>query len=153
MEFSRQEYWIGCHFLLQGIFPIQGSNPGLLLGRQILYHCVTWEAHHNEVVMIIITHFPHLSLLKCEAKESQEFNFSPWNCHRIPVSPSSFFFPLKVEKKHRGLWRKHHSLCVGPLPPPWPARIPTVPLNVQSATGCSCWITAWAARLLPPACR
>ena len=64
-----------------------------------------------------------------------------------------FFFPLKVEKKHRGLWRKHHSLCVGPLPPPWPARIPTVPLNVQSATGCSCWITAWAARLLPPACR
>ena len=21
MEFSRQEYWSGCHFLLQGIFP------------------------------------------------------------------------------------------------------------------------------------
>ena len=28
----------GCHFLLQGIFPIQGSNLHLLLGRQILYH-------------------------------------------------------------------------------------------------------------------
>ena len=27
----------GCHFLLQGIFPTQGSNPGLLHGRQILY--------------------------------------------------------------------------------------------------------------------
>ena len=26
MEFSRQEYWRGCHFLLQGILPIQGSN-------------------------------------------------------------------------------------------------------------------------------
>ena len=26
MGFSRQEYWSGCHFLLQGIFPIQGSN-------------------------------------------------------------------------------------------------------------------------------
>ena len=37
MEFSRQEYWVGCHFLLQGIFPIQGSNPGLLHCRQILY--------------------------------------------------------------------------------------------------------------------
>ena len=24
--FSRQEYWSGCHFLLQGIFPTQGSN-------------------------------------------------------------------------------------------------------------------------------
>ena len=30
-EFSRQEYWgVGYHFLLQGIFPTQGSNPGLL---------------------------------------------------------------------------------------------------------------------------
>ena len=28
---------VGCHALLQGIFPIQGSNPGLLHGRQILY--------------------------------------------------------------------------------------------------------------------
>ena len=27
---SRQEYWSGCHFLLQGIFPCQGSNPRLL---------------------------------------------------------------------------------------------------------------------------
>ena len=26
MGFSRQEYWSGFHFLLQGIFPIQGSN-------------------------------------------------------------------------------------------------------------------------------
>ena len=25
--FSRQEYWMGCHFLLQGIFPTQRSNP------------------------------------------------------------------------------------------------------------------------------
>ena len=29
---------MGCHFLLQGIFPIQGSNPGLLHCRQTLYH-------------------------------------------------------------------------------------------------------------------
>ena len=27
-----------CHALLQGIFPAQGSNPGLLHWRQILYH-------------------------------------------------------------------------------------------------------------------
>ena len=30
MEFPRQEYWCGCHFLLQGIFPTQGWNPCLL---------------------------------------------------------------------------------------------------------------------------
>ena len=29
---------VGCHFLLQGIFPTQGLNLGLLHYRQILYH-------------------------------------------------------------------------------------------------------------------
>ena len=29
---------VGCHALLHGIFPTQGSNPGLLHCRQILYH-------------------------------------------------------------------------------------------------------------------
>ena len=29
---------VGCPFLLQGIFLTQGSNPGLLFYRQILYH-------------------------------------------------------------------------------------------------------------------
>ena len=28
---------VGCHALLQGIFPTQGLNPGLLHHRQILY--------------------------------------------------------------------------------------------------------------------
>ena len=31
---------VGCHALLQGIFPTQGSNPGILHFRQILYHCL-----------------------------------------------------------------------------------------------------------------
>ena len=34
---------VGCHALLQGIFPTQGSNPGLPQCRQILYHL----SHHN----------------------------------------------------------------------------------------------------------
>ena len=29
VEFSRQEYWMGSHSLLLGIFPTQGSNLGL----------------------------------------------------------------------------------------------------------------------------
>ena len=29
---------VGCHFLLQGTFPAQGSNPSLLHGRWILNH-------------------------------------------------------------------------------------------------------------------
>ena len=41
MEFSRQEYWsggMGCLFLLQWIYPTQGSNPGPPHCRQMLYH-------------------------------------------------------------------------------------------------------------------
>ena len=30
MEFSRQGTGMGCYFLFQGVFPIQGSNPHLL---------------------------------------------------------------------------------------------------------------------------
>ena len=44
LKFSRQNTGVGCHFLLQGIFLTQGSNPGLLhlhIGRQILYHLST----------------------------------------------------------------------------------------------------------------
>ena len=41
MGFSGKNTGAGCHFLLQGIFPTQGSNPCPLLllhCRQILYH-------------------------------------------------------------------------------------------------------------------
>ena len=34
MEFSRQEYWVGCHFLLQGIFLAQGTRVSHIAGRR-----------------------------------------------------------------------------------------------------------------------
>ena len=36
-DFPGKDTGVGCHFLLQGLFPTQGSNPGLLHCRQILY--------------------------------------------------------------------------------------------------------------------
>ena len=44
MGFSRQEYWSGLPFPLQGIFLTQGLNPGLPHCRQILYHRTSKEA-------------------------------------------------------------------------------------------------------------
>ena len=46
MDSSPPDYWdfpakntgVGCHFLLQGIFPTQGSNPDLPHCRRNLYH-------------------------------------------------------------------------------------------------------------------
>ena len=37
-----------CHFLLQGIFPTQGSNPGLLHCRQMLYPLSRQGSHGVE---------------------------------------------------------------------------------------------------------
>ena len=42
--FAGKNPGVGCHFLLQGLFPTQRSNLGLLLGRQTLYHCTTGAA-------------------------------------------------------------------------------------------------------------
>ena len=39
---------VGCHDLLQGIFPTQGLDPGLLHCRQILYHL----SHQESPTMI-----------------------------------------------------------------------------------------------------
>ena len=43
-DFPGNDTRVGCHFLLQEIFPTQGSNPGLLHYRQILHHWATREA-------------------------------------------------------------------------------------------------------------
>ena len=51
--FSRQECWMGSHFLLQRIFPTQGLNWCLLYCRQILYHWATREA----LAFMGISHF------------------------------------------------------------------------------------------------
>jgi len=63
---------VGCHFLLQWIFPTQGSNPGLQCCRQILY-CLSHQG--NPRVLEWVTYpflhgiFPihksNQSLLRC----------------------------------------------------------------------------------------
>ena len=53
MEFSRQKYWRG-HFLLQGSFPAQGSNLGLLHRRQIL-SCLSHQRSPNIKEEAVIT--------------------------------------------------------------------------------------------------
>ena len=56
-NFPGKDTGVGCHFLLQGIFPTQGSNPGLLHCRQTLYRLshqgsfLPWES--SSVALII----------------------------------------------------------------------------------------------------
>ena len=50
MEVSSQEYWRGCHSLLQGLFPTEGSNPGLKGNAKMAPHSSTlaWKIPWTE---------------------------------------------------------------------------------------------------------
>ena len=53
MEFFSQNTGVGSLSLLQGIFPTQGSNPGLLRCRQILYHLSYQMVALSNIVYIL----------------------------------------------------------------------------------------------------
>ena len=46
-DFPGKSTGVGCHFLLQGIFPPQGLNPGVLHCRQMLYRLSHQESRAN----------------------------------------------------------------------------------------------------------
>ena len=59
VEFSRQEYWSGLLCPPLGIFPTQGSNPGLLHLRWILYHLSHLGSPLSSGVLIKFLSTPH----------------------------------------------------------------------------------------------
>ena len=94
MGFSRQEC---CHSLLQKIFPTQGSNPGLLHCRQILYH-----PSHQESTYYLLTHchyswgFLKKSQYRCG--ESETLNCCGRECKNGAVAvENSLAVSLKVK--------------------------------------------------------
>ena len=72
---------VGCHTLLQGIFPTQGSNSGLLHYRQILYHlshhrCENWtvkKAEHCRIDAFELRYWIRLLRVPWTAKRSNQF--------------------------------------------------------------------------------
>ena len=102
MEFSRQgSTGVGCHFLLQGIFPTQGSNLALLHCRQILYQL----SHQGRC-------FPRArpSQLPPQARLLQAAHHRPaWNAFLPSPSPSSVNTQLKCHLLLRASGWGHHS--------------------------------------------
>ena len=47
---------VGCYSLLQGMFPIHGSNPGVLHYRHILYHLGHQEGPHASSAILKHNH-------------------------------------------------------------------------------------------------
>ena len=67
---------VGCHALLHGIFPTQGSNPGLPHCRWILY-CLS---HHGSP-----------RILECVADPFSRGCSQPWNWTRVFCIAGGFF--------------------------------------------------------------
>ena len=65
MEFSRQEYGVGCCFLLQGVFLTQGLNPCLL----------HWQADSLPLSHLgwLVKRIPQLSFLHLTPEFSREY--------------------------------------------------------------------------------
>ena len=81
---------VGCHFLLQGIFPSQGLDPGLLHCRQIIY-CLSHQG----------SSFRHQIIIKYLLSARHCAGF--WDCHGESDSPSLKSPQFhKDEKQERG---------------------------------------------------
>ena len=91
---------VGCHFLLQGIFLIQGSNPHLLLGRQILYHSATWEAPFSDDMIL---HMENPKDLKKKRKTLFKLinKFSKFMRYKINMHYEFYFFFIYNEPSER----------------------------------------------------
>ena len=96
---------VGSHSLLQGIFPTQGLNLCLLLGRQIPYHWATCETlpnitRHQEMQIKRTMRYCLCNCLLCPPLSprvcSNSCPLSP--CCYLTISSSVTFFSLNIIK-------------------------------------------------------
>ena len=88
MEFSRQEYWSGLPHPPPGIFPTQGSNPGLPHCRWILHHL----SHHGRPRILEWVAYPFSS------RSSQ-----PRNWTGVSRITGGFFTNWAIREAHVGM--------------------------------------------------
>ena len=126
-DFPDNDTGVGCHFLLHGIFPTQGSNPGVLHCRQILYQ-LSYKGNPKKPPTFIYTAVQRtlLSVFSKTIVQSHQFcSAQPLDCKEIkPVDPKgsqSWIFMLKLKLQHFGhlmrridsLEKSHLSLMLG----------------------------------------
>ena len=81
---------VGCHTLLQGIFPTQGSNPGLMspeLAGGFFITSATWEAHYIPCAVLccclVVQSCPTLCPMDCSLPGSSGHGDSPSKNTRV----------------------------------------------------------------------
>ena len=94
---------VGCHALLQGIFPAQGLNPALLYCRQILYHLSHQESWHSLIGLLRLYTAKLWFCISC---------FFIWiNC-RVPYATQDILGKgqLKIQRTYEIPWGNNSAL-------------------------------------------
>ena len=98
---------VGCHFLLQGIFPTQGLNLGLLHCKQTLYHLCHHRSHrtlHMEILKIFMCIYVQ-DLLELTPQKNALFIIRDWNAkvgsQETPGTTGKFGLGIRNEAGQR----------------------------------------------------
>ena len=98
-DFLGKSTGVGCHFLLQEIFLTQGSNPGLLHCRQMLYRLInqgSWQQSLLWFQQSGVKARPHHPRRRCHHYQSVTSNthkpsmssLSPWVLPHLSLAPA-----------------------------------------------------------------
>ena len=88
MGFPGKKTGVGCHFVLQGVFPIQGSITGLLHCRQILY-CLSHQGRlfffffFSSTTLLLPTHLPPPSCTHAPSCNPMDFSSPGSSVHGL----------------------------------------------------------------------
>ena len=108
-----------CHFLLQGIFPTQELNPGLLHCRQTLYRLSHQGSPHTYVDIYKDFYCERFRQMVIEAGKSRcllSVSWRPRNAGRVVpnLKPFSFLRTRKFNGTSLGDWRpENKKFCPG----------------------------------------
>ena len=96
-----------CHALLQGIYPVQGSNPCLLHGRQILYCWTTGEAQRpgEGYIWNIVNHERNacLQVVDVPNNGTHSWNLEAFLENECTLSLSGFHQPERWQRLQSGV--------------------------------------------------
>ena len=109
-NFPGNSTGVGCHFLLQGIFPSQGSNPSLPHCRQMLY-CLS---HIPTKIYLWWKSFPILKYLpksKANSKgERERYNQLNAEFQKIAGRDKKAFFSEECQELEESNWKTRDLL-------------------------------------------
>ena len=105
-DFPGKSTGVGCHFLLQGIFLTQGSNPGLLHCRQMLYRLNYQGSRRLRELplLLLLSRFSRVRL--CATPQTAAHQAPPSLGFSRQGHWSGLPFPSPMHESEKGKWSR-----------------------------------------------